>query len=57
MFVDGVKNKVFGEVDFAFESFGGSAFNGDVGFEVNGKVFGVGDEAGSDGDVAIFLTA
>ena len=35
----------------------GGAFNGDVGFKVDGKMFGVRDEAGSDSDVAIFCTA
>ena len=53
--VDGIKDQIFGEVEFAFK---GARFSvRDVGFEVKRTMFGVRDEARSDGDVTIFFMA
>ena len=53
--VDGIQDKLFGEIEFAFKGVRCSVR--DVGFEVNRTMFGVRDEARSDGDVTVFFTA
>lgn len=52
--LNGFQDEFFSEVEFAFKIFGWSV--GDVGFEINGTVFGSRDEAGGDRDVAFFLS-